>query len=102
MSSLRRLAAGGVAAGLVAAAAAVGTVAAVQTREYKSGVVWPEPAVIDPGPVGGPPSDAVVLFDGKDTSKWKEENGWELKEGYGVIKSRAGVNTNVQMCIMFW
>ena len=27
-----------------------------------------EPAVISPGPVGGPPSDAIVLFDGKDLS----------------------------------
>lgn len=45
----------------------------------------PEPQVIDPGPAGGPPSDAIVLFDGKDLSmfrgerspepKWKVENG---------------------------
>ena len=28
----------------------------------------PEPPVVDPGPVGGPPSDAIVLFDGKDLS----------------------------------
>jgi len=31
-----------------------------------------EPPVIDPGP---PPSDAIVLFDGKDLSKWKTRSG---------------------------
>jgi hypothetical protein len=41
-------------------------------EEYKSGIVWPEPKVVDPGAVGGPPSDAIVLFDGKDLSQWEE------------------------------
>lgn len=35
-----------------------------------------EPTVIDPGP---PPSDAIVLFDGKDLSQWKSQNGAEPK-----------------------
>ena len=34
----------------------------------------PEPRVVDPGPVGGPPSDATVLFDGKDLSQWQSAN----------------------------
>jgi hypothetical protein len=38
-----------------------------------------EPPVIDPGPPGGPPSDAVVLFDGQDLSKWKSVGGGEAK-----------------------
>ena len=34
--------------------------------------VWnPEPTVINPGNKNQPPSDAIVLFDGKDFSKWK-------------------------------
>ena len=34
--------------------------------------VWnPEPTVINPGKKNQPPSDAVILFDGKDFSKWK-------------------------------
>ncbi len=81
--------------GTAVAAAAVGAngVFALQ-KEYKSGIVWPEPKVITPGATAAdPPSDAVVLFDGKDTSKWREANGWELKDGYGLIKSRSGVNT---------
>ncbi|HAM73588.1 MAG TPA: DUF1080 domain-containing protein [Verrucomicrobiales bacterium] len=35
-----------------------------------------EPAVVTPGPV---PSDAISLFDGKDLSKWKGEQGGEAK-----------------------
>jgi hypothetical protein len=38
-----------------------------------------EPPVIDPGPVGGPPSDAIVLFDGKDLSHWKGASGGQAK-----------------------
>jgi len=70
------------------AAASIGgiAVAAFQTREYKSGVVWPEPKVVDPGPPGGPPSDAVVLFDGKDLSKWVNGQDWEIKDGYAITR----------------
>jgi hypothetical protein len=35
-----------------------------------------EPTVIDPGP---PPSDAIVLFDGKDLAQWKGQSGGEPK-----------------------
>src|SRR5262249_45266691 len=54
--------------------------------EYKSGIEWPEPKVIDPGPIGGPPSDAVVLFDGKDLSKWEQGDKWEIKDGYAIAR----------------
>ena len=60
--------------------------------EYKSGIVWPEPPVIDPGPVGGPPSDAIVLFDGKDLSPWQGGDKWEIKDGY-AISSKDGITT---------
>src|SRR5260221_6243782 len=60
--------------------------------EYKSGINWPEPKVIDPGPVGGPPSDAIVLFDGKDLSKWENGDKWEIKEGYAVARE-SGITT---------
>ena len=43
----------------------------------------PQPMVIEPGP---PPSDAVVLFDGKDLSQWRTLDGkparWIVKDGY--------------------
>ena len=60
--------------------------------EYKSGIKWMEPKVVDPGPVGGPPSDAVVLFDGKDLSQWDGGDKWEIKDGY-AIACEDGINT---------
>ncbi len=33
-------------------------------------VLGPQPPVVDPGGPGKPPSDAIVLFNGRDTSQW--------------------------------
>ena len=54
--------------------------------EYKSGKVWPEPKMVDPGPVGGPPSDAIVLFDGKDLSAFQGGEKWQISEGAATIR----------------
>jgi len=43
----------------------------------------PAPRRIDPGPAGPPasaPADAVVLFDGKDLSRWQPA-GWKIVDG---------------------
>lgn len=48
--------------------------------EYLSGKVWKEPKVIDPGPPGGPPSDATVLFNGKDLSQWNGGEKWTIQD----------------------
>jgi hypothetical protein len=61
-------------------------------EEFKSGIVWPEPRVVDPGTAGGPPSDAIVLFDGKDLSQWEGGDKWEIKDGYAVARE-AGITT---------
>jgi hypothetical protein len=55
----------------------------------------PQPKIITPGTfpsqeiAGTPPSDATVLFDGKDLSKWKSASGgeakWTLGEGFGAV-----------------
>src|ERR1700760_2169514 len=53
----------------------------------------PQPPIVTPGEpstqdkVGTAPSDAVVLFDGKDLSKWKMEKdgaeaNWKVENGY--------------------
>jgi 3-keto-disaccharide hydrolase len=44
----------------------------------------PAPPRVNPGKAGPPapvPSDAIVLFDGKDMSKWKPSPGWKIEDG---------------------
>ena len=63
------------------------TAFAARQKEYKSGIVWPEPAVVTPGKTDSdPPSDATVLFDGKDLSKWNNGDKWEIKDGYAIVQ----------------
>lgn len=60
----------------------------------------PLPPVIDPGTPstqdspGRPPSDAVVLFDGRDLSKWAQKDGsaakWKVESGYAEVVPKAG------------
>ncbi len=54
-----------------------------------------EPKIIDPGDVTRAPSDAIVLFDGKDFSKWSSVKSggapqWEIKEGAMIVKGGTG------------
>lgn len=55
----------------------------------------PQPAVVQPGMNGGAPSDAVILFSGKDLSKWCAADGsdakWSVHGGVvTVVKGDAG------------
>lgn len=56
-----------------------------------------EPPVVDPGPPGGRPADAIVLFDGKDLSAWKNETGkaakWTVREGYAEVNGTGSILT---------
>jgi hypothetical protein len=50
----------------------------------------PHPPMVTPGATpGAPPSDAIVLFDGKDLSKWENPN-WTVENGYVYSKGKAG------------
>jgi hypothetical protein len=64
----------------------------------------PLPPVVDPGTPGTPdlpgrpPSDAIILFDGKDLSQWRSEKGgpagWKVENGYTeVVKGVGGILT---------
>lgn len=60
----------------------------------------PHPPVIAPGTFssqdqpGKPPSDAVVLFDGTDLSKWRTGKGqeptWKVENGYMEVAGKGG------------
>lgn len=62
------------------------------TQEFQSGIVWPEPPRVEPGTAATPPSDAIVLFDGKDLSKWVGGENWEIGDGYATIR-KADIRT---------
>jgi hypothetical protein len=82
--------------GRLSAAVAVLAVAALAAHliagEWTSGKVWPEPKVIDPGDATKAPSDAIVLFDGKDLSQWKGGDQWIVKDGY-AISNKTSIET---------
>jgi Domain of Unknown Function (DUF1080) len=40
-------------------------------------IVWPEPPVVTPGENNSAPSDAVVLYDGKNFDAWKGAEDWK-------------------------
>lgn len=58
----------------------------------------PKPVVVTPGAkLGDPPSDAIILFDGKDLSQWefpgkrgKAPQPWKVENGYFEIVPGAG------------
>jgi hypothetical protein len=61
----------------------------------------PQPRVVTPGAAfsqnSPAPSDAEVLFDGKDLSKWQNAQGqdapWTVKDGYMETAGRQGIRT---------
>jgi len=62
----------------------------------------PQPRVVTPGTFstqetpGRPPSDAIVLFDGTDLSKWRTQDGkpsvWKVENGVMVVSSGGSTN----------
>jgi len=62
---------------------------AAYADEYLSGKVWPQPVVVTPGDApGAPPSDAIVLFDGKDLSQWHDAEGWKVADGVATVRDK--------------
>ncbi|MGA2555533.1 MAG: DUF1080 domain-containing protein [Verrucomicrobiota bacterium] len=61
----------------------------------------PQPPIVSPGAnfSGGaqPPSDAEVLFDGKDLSKWENTRGgaanWKVQDGYMEVTPPSDIRT---------
>lgn len=50
----------------------------------------PHPRVVTPAAqIGGPPSDAIVLFNGNDLSAW-DANTWKVQDGYFEVVPGSG------------
>ncbi len=61
-------------------------------QRYLSGIVWPESPVVTPGEGTAPPSDAIVLFNGKDFDAWNGAKGWKADED-GGFTAKGGLTT---------
>lgn len=55
---------------------------------------YPVPAKVQPGEGNNPPSDAIILFDGTDLSKWEDRNGetakWNIQGDAMVVEPGSG------------
>jgi len=83
---------------------ATGMTLCVQAQDVEKWTIHdpnrPRPPVITAGTAstqddpGQPPSDAVVLFDGKDLSKWESVKGgpakWKVENGYFEVVAKTG------------
>ncbi len=75
--------------GLVAIALFVNASQSV-AQEWKSGVEWQEPPLVTPGATdNAPPSDAVVLFDGRNLDAWENGDKWLIENGVATAKQSA-------------
>jgi len=60
-----------------------------------------EPAIVTPGRANtDPPSDAIVLFNGKDLAQWRGSDGaaakWNVRDGYVEVAAGSGDISTVQ------
>ena len=79
---------------------AVNALAQVDTRWKIHDPNRPLPPIVDPGTAGTvevpgrPPSDAIMLFDGKDLSHWVGKDGsaakWKVENGYAEVVAKTG------------
>jgi hypothetical protein len=76
--------------GLVAATVLGGTLRTGQ--EWLSGIQWAEPKMVTPGDAGGPPSDAIVLFDGKSMEAWRGGEHWPVADGIAT-SAKTGITS---------
>ena len=55
-------------------------------QEYLPGIEWKEPEHVTPGRTNqDPPSDAVILFNGVDTSGWNNAETWKVIDGSLIV-----------------
>ncbi len=97
---------GGLAGALGLAFCAFQSLAAPDPQWLAHDRTRPQPTVIEPGTFssqeepGKPPSDAVVLFDGKDLSQWASMDGtptkWLVRDGYMECAKDSGYVRTVQ------
>jgi hypothetical protein len=89
-----------------------------QTRWQPHDMNRPQPQVVDPGTPstadkpGHPPSDAIILFDGKDLAAWSKQDGspapWKVTPDYFEVAPKTGYIytrqsfSDCQLHVEFW
>ncbi|MGH9418588.1 MAG: 3-keto-disaccharide hydrolase, partial [Thermoanaerobaculia bacterium] len=74
-------------------------VIAQQNADPKLTEVWqPVPRLVTPGLGTAPPSDAIVLFSGKDLSQWEQADStsakWKVEDAaFTVVKGTGNIRT---------
>lgn len=71
---------------VTAMAAIACTVSCGYSQEWISGIIWPTPPIIQPGTAGGPPSDAIALFDGQSLTAWHNGDKWSIADGVATVR----------------
>jgi hypothetical protein len=71
-------------------------VVAQQMKPEETEIWEPVPPVVTPGNGNTAPSDAVILFDGKNFDQWESVNGngpvkWDLKDGIMTVVKGSGM-----------
>ncbi len=82
---------------LIAILVVMGMTPALSQADPKLTEVWqPVPPVVTPGSNGGAPSDALILFDGKNLDQWASTNNpntpaeWIVSDGAFTVKKGTG------------
>src|SRR5437868_1634892 len=83
------------AAAVLLSASAANAQNPVQPKPQDTEVWQPIPKIVTPGRTNAdPPSDAVVLFNGKDLSQWRSADGspakWTVRDGYVEVAAGSG------------
>lgn len=64
--------------------------AVLVAQDWRSGLPWAKPEIVTPGEKpGDPPSDAIILFDGKDLSAWTG-GAWTVEDRVLTVKPKSG------------
>lgn len=68
-------------------------------QRYLNGTIWPEPPVVTPGEGTAAPSDAIVLYDGKNFEAWNGAKDWKPDEDGGfTVKGAIQTKKNFGDC----
>jgi len=90
---------------VAASAALVCAISAASAQAPEAAPPYPAPKtappIVTPGVTNAdPPSDAVVLFNGRDLSHWRSDDGspakWIIRDGYVEVKPGAGSISTIE------